>query len=700
LGRAVAQLGGIRRDGQVAMADAVATALATPHHLLVQAGTGTGKSLAYLIPALTHVRDRGGTVIVATATLALQRQILTSDLPVALDAVGPATVALLKGRSNYLCRHKLAGGYAGADALFDLDDDGPRGGPLRTSLGAEVTRIREWAAETETGDVDDLRPGPSPRAWRQASVSARECLAAKCPLIKECFAEQAKSAAAEADLVVTNHTLLALHASADHPILPEFDALIVDEAHELVDRVTSALTALLGIGSMERTLRAAGAVGADAEALTAAAGVLGDRLRRMEEGRLPDGLPKGVADAVFATREAARDALRSVGETHGEEDGTRQFARAKLAELVEVCDAIGGASQSDVLWAAPGGNDPAAMALHLAPLSVAGMIRGAILGSATTIMTSATLSLGDDFAAAARAAGLDQTSRETGVGPSVRLGLGEAGRQTSETQGDTKLGSVGWPVAEPLIHRAGTDGETEGTASGAGSDEDLDLPWQGLDVGSPFDYRNQGIVYVAADLPPPARGGTPAEQLDTLERLINASGGGALGLFTSRAAALKAAEEMRQRIDRPILAQGEETLAALVERFRDEPDTCLFGTISLWQGVDVPGPSCRLVTIDRIPFPRPDDPIRSARSEAVDRAGGSGFMAVSVSHAALMLAQGSGRLIRRTSDRGVVAILDPRLVTKRYGGVLRRALPPLWATTDLAVTCAALERLRQDRATG
>jgi ATP-dependent DNA helicase DinG len=213
-------------------------------------------------------------------------------------------------------------------------------------------------------------------------------------------------------------------------------------------------------------------------------------------------------------------------------------------------------------------------------------------------------------------------------------------------------------------------------------------------VGSPFDYRAQGIVYVAASVPPPGRDGTPPEQLDVLERLIRASGGGALGLFTARAAAVHAAEELRERLDVPILAQGDEALGALIERFQAEPDTCLFGTISLWQGVDVPGPSCRLVVIDRIPFPRPDDPVRSARAEAVDRAGGSGFMAVAVAHAALMLAQGAGRLIRRSTDRGVVAILDPRLITKRYGTVLRRALPPMWPTADLDLTCRALERLR------
>jgi ATP-dependent DNA helicase DinG len=432
--------------------------------------------------------------------------------------------------------------------------------------------------------------------------------------------------------VVTNHTLLALHAASDHPVLPDFDVLVVDEAHELADRITSALTAKLSTAAVERAVRAAGGAGIAADALAEAAVGLGPHLDHLTEGRIAGGLPPALAAAILAAREGARAAWRAAGEAEGETDGDRQFARAQLEELVEVCNSIGGAGTGDVLWAAPVSDDAPTLALNIAPLSVAEMIPTAVFAGATAILTSATLSLGDDFAAAAGAAGLDPADR--------------------------------------------------------------DNVWRGLDVGSPFDYASQGIVYVAASLPPPDRDGTPPEQMDTLARLIDAAGGGTLGLFTSRAAATRAAEEMRRRLDVPILAQGDEALAAMVERFREELDTCLFGTISLWQGVDVPGPACRLVTIDRIAFPRPDDPICSARADAADQAGGSGFMTVSVAHAALMLAQGAGRLIRRSTDRGVVAILDPRLVTKRYGSALRRALPPLWPTTDLDLTCQALTRLR------
>jgi ATP-dependent DNA helicase DinG len=231
-----------------------------------------------------------------------------------------------------------------------------------------------------------------------------------------------------------------------------------------------------------------------------------------------------------------------------------------------------------------------------------------------------------------------------------------------------------------------------GTAGGA-APGDEERPWRGLDVGSPFDYRRQGILYIAARLPAPGREPTTDAQLDEIAALVTAARGRTLGLFSSRRAATAAAEAMRERLDVPVLVQGDDQLPTLVRQFADDPRTCLFGTLSLWQGVDVPGPSCQLVLIDRIPFPRPDDPVRSARSEAVAAAGGNGFMQVAATHAALLLAQGAGRLIRSTADRGVVAVLDPRLATARYGEFLARSLPDFWRTTDRARVVAALERL-------
>ena len=223
--------------------------------------------------------------------------------------------------------------------------------------------------------------------------------------------------------------------------------------------------------------------------------------------------------------------------------------------------------------------------------------------------------------------------------------------------------------------------------------EQHSLAWSGIDVGSPFDHPRSGILYVARRLPPPGRDGLPESYLDELRELITAAGGRTLGLFSSMRAARQAAEELRGRIDYPLLCQGDDSTAQLVSQFAADEASCLFGTLSLWQGVDVPGRALQLVVIDRIPFPRPDDPLASARQRAVAARGGNGFMDVAAAQAALLLAQGAGRLLRTMSDRGVVAILDPRLVTARYGTFMRASLPPFWTTTDPEVVRGALRRL-------
>ena len=428
LAEAVRRLGGSLRAGQAEMADRVEAALDAGSHLLVQAGTGTGKSLGYLVPVMLHAATAEERAVVSTATLALQRQVMTKDAPVAADAVEAVTgvrpsVALLKGWQNYLCRHRLAGGYPDddADTLFSAGaatTPGRVGEADRGSVGEQIVRLREWAAETATGDRDDLIPGVSDRAWAHVSVSRAECLGPSCPLHEECFPELARA--------------LGLTVASDR--------------------------------------------------------------------------------------------------------------------------------------------------------------------------------------------------------------------------------------------------------------------WDGVDVGTPFDYARQGILYAPTHLPRPGRGICEAV-LDELLALTEASGGGMLGLFSSRRAAAEAAEVLRGATDLTVYAQGDDQLSTLVEAFAADEDACLVGTLSLWQGVDVPGRTCRLVIIDRIPFPRPDDPVAQARSEAVAAAGGNGFMSVSATHAALLLAQGAGRLIRRPDDRGVVAVLDPRLRTARYGSFLARSMPALWPTGDRDTVLGALGRL-------
>lgn len=640
LDEAVAATGGQNRAGQRTMAAHVAQALELQRHLLVQAGTGTGKSLGYLVPALARVGESNQPIVVATATLALQAQIVNRDIPHLLEALEPrpesqAQVALLKGRNNYLCLHKLEGGYPEdePDALFDM--------PSSTSrVGEEVVRLREWADRTETGDRDELKPGVSDRAWAQVSVSAAECLGRRCPLVEECFSEMARSRAAEADIVITNHALLAINAFEGMKVLPEHETVIIDEAHELVDRVTGAVSGSLTVAMVRRAARSVKKHSkADSGALEMAAGTLEAAFEGLAEGLLK-GLDGRLLTAISAVNDAARTALSDTKPDGQDVDAGLQMARSRVSEVHDMSNRILEASgEQDVLWISRQGGwengryvaasdtDPAT--LNIAPLSVGLQLRDGLFADRTVILTSATLTVGDSFDVAAGALGLQ----------------------------------------------------------GEGAPR-----WTSIDVGSPFDYRKQGIMYVAGDLKPPGFG-VHEGQLERLRELCEASEGGALGLFSSKRAAERAAEYMREHSDLNILLQGESSLKALVEEFSEDVDSCLFGTMSLWQGVDVPGDSCRLVVMDRIPFPRPDDPIAQARTEAVNRHRGNGFMAVSAHHAAIRMAQGAGRLIRSVSDRGVVAVLDSRVATKRYGGFLMKAMPPMWSTQNKAAVTGALARL-------
>ncbi|WP_329023970.1 ATP-dependent DNA helicase [Streptomyces sp. NBC_00690] len=624
---AVTAVGGVERPGQVSMAEAVAQAVDDGSHLLVQAGTGTGKSLGYLVPAVAH----GERVVIATATLALQRQLVERDLPRTVDALHPLLrrrpeFAMLKGRSNYLCLHRLHEGVPQEEeeGLFD-----PFEAATPTSkLGQDLLRLRDWADETETGDRDALTPGISDRAWSQVSVSSRECLGAtKCAYGAECFAEMARERAKLADVVVTNHALLAIDAIEGAPVLPPHEVLVIDEAHELVSRVTGAATGELTPGQVNRAVRRAAKLVNEkaADSLQTAAETFERLMELALPGRLEE-IPEDLSYALLALRDAARTVISGLGATRDksvqDEDAVRKQALASVEGIHDVAERITQGSEYDVVWYER--HDRFGASLRVAPMNVSGLLREKLFNERSVVLTSATLKLGGDF---------------NGVGAS--LGLSPEG----------------------------TEGEDA-------------PPWKGLDVGSPFDYPKQGILYVARHLTAPGREGSRTDMMDELAELVEAAGGRTLGLFSSMRAAQAAAEELRSRLDHPILLQGEETLGELIKSFAADSRTCLFGTLSLWQGVDVPGPSCQLVIMDRIPFPRPDDPLMSARQKAVEEAGGNGFMAVAATHAALLMAQGAGRLVRATEDRGVVAVLDPRLANARYGSFLRASLPDFWYTTD------------------
>ena len=642
---AVQAIGGVERPGQVQMVHAVAEAIAKDEHLLVQAGTGTGKSLAYLIPAVAHAFDTGRPAVVATATLTLQAQIVDRDMPRLAKAIAPIlgrqpTYALVKGRRNYLCRHKLSGGFP-SDDEGSLLSVGAVDAKL-SGLGAEVVRLREWAEETRSGDRDELVPGVSERAWRQVSVAAHECLGQKCPMVTECFVEHARSAAKDVDVVVTNHSFMAIDSFEGRQMLPEHDLLVIDEGHELVDRITSTITDELTVPMIAGAAKRAGRL-APTDQVTDASEFFAAIVDELPEGRL-NGLPDPLSLALERVRDAARAVQTELKPASPEDNnGARQVARAAIDEIFENAERILEQRELDVVWVS---KDPRrGSVLRVAPMSVAMLVRDKVFGDRTVIMTSATLELGGTF--------------------------------------DSVAGTLGL--------------RGEGAPA-----------WQGLDVGSPFDYPRQAIAYVARHLPAPGRDGMAPETLDEIEELVRASGGRTLGLFSSMRAAVAATEAMRERFGNhsnskapdsiEFLCQGEDQTSTLVRTFARGARTCLFGTLSLWQGVDVPGSSCQLVIIDRIPFPRPDDPLSSARSQAIARMGGNGFMAVAATHAALRLAQGAGRLVRRGDDRGVVAILDSRMMTARYAGFLQKSLPPFWPTIDKAMVLAALKRLDETAA--
>lgn len=663
LAHAVAAIGGSARDGQQIMADAVAASLDAGDHLLVQAGTGTGKSLGYLVPALLrvsqHVDER---IIVATATLALQAQLATKDIPVAAQAVAAVTGsapphAVLKGRGNYACLLKVRDVAPEQDSLLGGEEVAAatraRGADHLSVVGAEVVALREWI-ETESdsrglADRDDA-PTHTAAAWAQVSVPARECIGAqRCPYGGECFVERSREAARQARLVVVNHSLLAVDAMQSGGVLPSHDAVVIDEAHELTSRVTSAASLELSPTQLERTARRALPWLSDELGLEflETGEVLRDCLDVAALSRLEPGSP------TLEVLGGIRDTVRRVSSALAGGDGSdidRVQCGSAVTELFETCQAMSNPGDHDVCWVIE--RERSGRELRQAPLSVAGLLRARILAEHPLVMTSATLMVGGDFVASAGSVGLRAAER----------------------------------VAVP-----GEDLSTDDTDGEA-------MPWAAIDVGSPFDYAHQGILYIAAGSPPPRRDGIAEETLYEILRLIKAAGGRTLGLFASLRSAEAAAAHVRGAAkDLTVLCQGDAQLSELTRRFAHEPLTSLFGTLSLWQGVDVPGEHCELVIIDKIPFPRPDEPLHVARQQAVSAAGGNGFMSVAAAHAGLLLAQGAGRLIRRSTDRGLVAVLDPRLVTARYGSFLRASLPDFWTTTDLDVAVAALARLRSSR---
>ena len=638
------------REGQHRMAEAVAAALRSREHLLVQAGTGTGKSLAYLVPALAS----GKKVVVATATKALQAQLVDKDLPRLVDALEPVlghkpTFALAKGRSNYVCLQQLHEGPGAREPEQDELWDGPT-----SMIGTQVVQLRDWATTAVTGDRDEVPFPVNDRAWRQVSVSARECLGSKCPDRIDCFAEKAREEAKEADVVVANHALLALDAFTGVQVLPEHHAVILDEAHEFASSATDALSHELSAPVVRRAAAAAKEYVSEVlhERLEDAHAVLEGVLQGLLPGWIPE-LPAHLMDALGVVASVCGTAAVEVGKAADGSDEIESARRERVKQsLAEVAEAAGELRSPGTLSAVYATTD---RVLRVSPLSVGAALSSGLFGEVTVIATSATLTLGGSFR---------HTARELGLSWMAGSEYGTSSPPPRDVA-----------AVEEVLER-----------------DDPPARWRYLDVGSPFDYAAQGQLYIARDLPDPGKQSAAWQSAvdDLCAQLVEAAGGRTLALFSSTAAAGRAAAAVRAATDVPVLLQGEDTPGSLSHRFASDARTCLFGTRSFWQGVDVPGSACQLVILDRIPFPHVDDPLMKAR---LANAGDRGFMDVTLPPAAVLLAQGAGRLIRSTTDRGVVVVLDPRLATARYGEVLLQTLPGFYPARSLAAVLASLKAI-------
>lgn len=609
---------GEERAPQKAMATAVADAIARRRHLLAQAGTGTGKSWAYLVPAILS----GRRTVVATATKALQDQLAGKDLPFLRDNLkDDLSFAVLKGRSNYVCQQRIA--EISGEGQLAMDGLAHRASPT------ELSALKLWSATTETGDRAELPAEPSPPAWAAVSVSSEECPGARrCPKGDVCFAERARQRAGEADVVVVNLHLLGLDLATDGAVLPEHDLVVVDEAHQLEDVVSATCGFELSAGRFQNLARSIRSILDDPSSVddvetsaTLLASSLADHVGR----RLRGGPDADLADALTLCRsrlDRVSAALRALPDDATDDRSTRKARAQQLtASLgVDLASAVAVPATS-VAWVEGPDHNPR---LRVAPIEVADLLREGLWQRSAVVLTSATLP----------------------HGMANRLGLDDADHEH-------------------------------------------------LDVGSPFDYQANGVLYCAAHLPDPRQPAFDTAVHDELAALIAAAGGRTLALFTSYRAMDAAIEALRTRVEVPILGQRDLPKPALVEAFSADESACLFATMGFWQGIDVPGRTLSLVTIDRLPFPRPDEPLLQARRE---RAKAEAFRTIDLPRTAMMLAQGTGRLIRNASDRGVVAVFDPRLATaKSYRWELIRALPPLKRTRDRAEAEDFLSEITADR---
>jgi ATP-dependent DNA helicase DinG len=588
------------RPEQAALAAAVERALATGEHLVAEAGTGTGKSLAYLLPAL----ESGQRVVVATATKALQEQLLTGEVPAAARALGrEVRVAVLKGRANYVCRKQLQS--FGPMLLRDARDE------------VAYTAIEPWLAVTETGDRAELEIEPSESLWAELAVGPERSDGRRCPFVSSCFTEAAKARAGEAELVIANHALYFAHLAAGGGVLPEHDAVVFDEAHRLEESAASWLGGRVSRAGLRRL--AADVERGCREAAVAAPGRALDRIERAGDRLLravaPPAGRRRLREPPAEELLLLVDALAVLAnELNGQGEDLDGLSRRALETAAQVEACLEPGPQDRVVWAEPD-------AVAWAPVDVSGELRERLWGEGpTAILVSATLTTGDDATFIRRRLGLDH--------------------------------------AREVV------------------------------VGSPYDFRSQALLYVPRTMPDPRGEGFTERAADEVLALLALSEGRALVLTSSHRALDVLRERVRGRVPYEVLVQGDAPRERLLERFRDEVASVLLATATFWQGVDVPGESLSLLVIDKLPFSAPGDPLHEARCEAVEADGGDWFRDFALPTAMLQLRQGFGRLIRGHEDRGVVAILDPRLRTRPYGRAFLAALPSCPLVDDLAAVAA------------
>jgi len=586
------------------MAEAISHAIENKRHLIVQAGTGTGKTLGYLVPAI----NSGKRVVVSTYTKALQDQLAKHDLPLLASALEPIIGrsidwAVLKGRNNYLCAQRISEIREPKHHKLDLNEFSPQ-------VQSDIDKLVKWSEDTSTGDAGDLTWTPRDMAWKQVSIGSDECPgASRCPSGDVCFAERARDFASVADVVVVNTHIYGLDVATDGALLPEHDVVIFDEAHQLEDVMSSSVSMSISPGSINHVNSALRAIVRD-DAMSGSLQQIGNEfgglIAQHLDKRIPLPLPDDIQDVLNRLRLKLDEAIAGLRAVNTSDESAKQRilrGQTLSTRLVEVIDGSLTAGSRTVAFVSGSKDRPT---LELAPLNVGPSLREGIWSKRTAILASATIPLALP----------------------ARIGL---------------------------------------------TDDEIDS----IDVGSPFDYENSAVLYCAKHLPAPNDPRRDEAVLDEIEHLINAANGRTLALFTTYRAMHQAADEMARRLEFKIWRQDDLPKMALVDAFAQEESSCLFATAGFFQGVDVPGQTLSLVLIDKIPFPRPDDPLLSARRDEVGR---SAFNEIDIPLAATQLAQAAGRLIRSRKDFGVVAILDPRLATKGYGKQLVSTLPPMKRT--------------------